>query len=490
MSSEATETQLPTTDDRKARLEELAEKGLWGQISAEMADLPAADIAEMISRFPEEEIPGLFKAVPEDLKPDVLSELPTDQAAALAAAIPAAAAADIVNEMAPDDAADVLGELDDKEVSSRIIEGLDDENAADVSRLMTYPEDSAGGIMTTDLVEVAPDATVRDALDAIAKGDEDDEHVYQVFVVDSARKLLGTVSIQELLRHKDEPDLSLSGILNEETHCVRSDADQQEVAELMAKYDLAVVPVVDADGCLLGRITHDDATDIIKEEAEEDILNLAGTSDEELGNVSAWRSCLYRLPWLFITLLGGMVTASIMSSFSAAFSFVIVIASFIPNVMGMGGNTGLQSSVLMIREIASGTGRRHSLGRLFRHELRTGALMGLICGTGIFLGAMAILAMTPAGRAGVQSLSEHAGIAVTCARMAVAGTAGIALFCAMTFAAGFGAVVPIVLDRLKIDTAVASGPFISVMDDISALLIYYGVSLAVFSRILAVGASA
>ena len=470
--------------DRKERLDELVKKGLWGQIASEMGDMPAADVAELLSHYVIDELVPLFKALPEDQKPDVLAELPSDLGAALAEALPADAAADIVNEMAPDDAADVLGEVGDKEVSSKIIEGMDEANAADVTRLMTYPEDSAGGIMTTDLVEVAASGSVRDALDAVAASDEDDEHVYQVFVVDADGKLLGTVSIQELLRHKEQPATPLARIIDEETHAVRSDADQQEVAEIMAKYDLPVVPVIDGDGRLLGRITHDDATDIIREEAQEDILTMAGAGDEELGNVSAWRSCFYRLPWLFITLLGGVVTASIMSSFQTHFALVIVLAAFIPNVMGMGGNTGLQSSVLMIREIASGTGRRHSLGRLFLHELRTGALMGLICGAGIFLCALAIMFATPSGRAAISSAAEKTELTAACAPFAVASVAGLALFCAMTFAAGFGAVVPIVLDRLKIDTAVASGPFISVMDDISALLIYYGVSLALLSRII------
>ncbi|MBQ7666736.1 MAG: magnesium transporter [Kiritimatiellae bacterium] len=476
----------PTAEaaDRRERLDELVYKELWGQIASELGDMPPADVAELLSHYGLGDLVHLFKALPEDQKPDVMAELPSDLGAALAEALPVEAAADIVNEMAPDDAADVLGEVGDKEVSSKIIEGMDEENAADVSRLMTYPEDSAGGIMTTDLVEVPASGTVRDALDAVAASDEDDEHVYQVFVVDPSGRLLGTVSIQELLRHKEEPATPLSLILDEDTHAVRSDADQQEVAEIMAKYDLPVVPVVDGDGRLLGRITHDDATDIIREEAEEDLLAMAGASDEEIGNVSAWRSCFYRLPWLLITLLGGVVTASIMSSFQSHFALVIVLAAFIPNVMGMGGNTGLQSSVLMIREIASGSGRRHSLGRLFLHELRTGALMGLICGAGIFLCALAIMFATPSGRAAIATAADKTALTAACAPFAVASVAGLALFCAMTFAAGFGAVVPIVLDRLKIDTAVASGPFISVMDDISALLIYYGVSLALLARIL------
>ena len=470
------------TPELRERVDELVEKGLWGQLGAELQKLPPADVAALLAHHDAETLASVFAALPPDLRPDVLAELPSDVAAGLAAELPAETAADIVNDMAPDDAADVLGELDDKEVSSKIIEGMDDENADDVSRLMTYPEDSAGGIMTTDLVSLRPNQTVNEALDAIAHSN-DDEHVYQVYVVDPEDKLLGFITIWDLLRQKDRT-VRLGDIMQTDPLTVRSDADQAEAAELMAKYDLSVVPVVDARGYLLGRITHDDATDIIKEEAEEDILNLAGTSDEELGNVSAWRSCWYRLPWLFITLLGGVVTASIMSSFGKVFGLVIVLAAFIPNVMGMGGNTGLQSSVLMIREIASGTGRRHSLGRLFLHELRTGALMGVICGACIFLSALAILYVTPSGREGAAAVAANAGIGAWWAHFAVASTAGLALFCAMTFAAGFGAVVPIVLDRFRIDTAVASGPFISVMDDISALLIYYGVSLAVFSRLL------
>ena len=478
---------MPETDDiltpeLRERIDELVEQKLWGQLASELQDLPPADVAAAIAHHDAETLAEIFAALPADLRPDVLAELPADLAADLAAELPAADAADIVNEMAPDDAADVLGELDDKEVSSKIIEGMDDENADDVSRLMTYPEDSAGGIMTTDLVALHPGQTVNEALDAIARS-EDDEHIYQVYVVDSDEKLLGSITIWDLLRQKDRT-VRLGDIMQSDIRSVTSDENQEQVAELMAKYDLSVIPVVDDRGYLLGRITHDDATDIIKEEAEEDILNLAGTSDEELGNVSAWRSCWYRLPWLFITLLGGVVTASIMSSFGKVFGLVIVLAAFIPNVMGMGGNTGLQSSVLMIREIASGTGRRHSLGRLSLHELRTGARMGVICGLCIFLSALAILYVTPSGREGAAAVAENAGLGAWWAHFAVAATAGVALFCAMTFAAGFGAVVPIVLDRFRIDTAVASGPFISVMDDISALLIYYGVALLIFARLL------
>ena len=471
--------------ERKARFDELVDQELWGQLSAELADMPAADIAELLSHYPEDKLEALFRCLPEELKPDVLAELPSDLGASLAAALPSEVAADIVNEMAPDDAADVLGELDDKEVSSKIIEGMDDENADDVSRLMTYPEDSAGGIMTTDLVQLRPDQTVNEALDAIAHA-SDDEHVYQVYVVDKDDKLLGAISIWDLLRQRDRT-VRLGDIMQTDVHAVRSDTDQAAAAEIMAKYDLSVVPVLDDAGRLLGRITHDDATDIIKEEAEEDIFQLAGSSDDELGNVSAWRSCWYRLPWLLVTLLGGLVTATLTSAFNATFALVIILAAFIPNVMAMGGNTGLQSSVLMIREIASGSSRRHPLGRLFLHEVRTGALMGVICAVGIFLSALVVMNLTPHGREGLAAASQALSFAHP--SVLLAAIAGFALFCAVSFAAGFGAVIPIVFDRCKIDPAVASGPFISVMNDISAQLIYFGVSWVLLARLLPAAAA-
>lgn len=471
----------PITQELLERVQTLVDQELWGQISVELADLPAADIAQLLAHYEEPNLSTLFKCLPDELKPDVLSYLPSEAATELAEALPAPAAAEIANDMAPDDAADILGELD-KEVSAKIIEGMDEESADDVRRLMTYPEDSAGGIMTTELIELNRDQTVLEALDAIAK-DPDDEHVFQVYITDQAGVLLGSVTIWKLLRQKDRSQ-RLGDIMDTEILSVTSDTDQETVAQTMSKYDLSVIPVVDDRGILLGRITHDDAADIIQEEAEEDILKLAGTDDDELGNVSAWRSCLYRLPWLFITLLGGAVTAAIMSSYNTTFKLVIILASFIPTVMGMGGNAGIQSSVLMIREIASGTGRRHSLGSLFLHELRTGALMGLICGTGIFLCALAMMYLTKAGQEALSIAGNGTSISIAAAPFFIAFIAGLSLFCAMTFAAGFGAIIPIILDRIHVDTAVASGPFITVMDDIFAILIYYAVSAAMLMHFL------
>ena len=458
------------------RMKELAERvatfidqGLLGQAASDIACLQPADIAEFISHYSPDVIESLFQVLPDSVKPDVLAELDPEIAAGITEEMEPGEISDLFEEMEPDDAADVLGELD-KSLSSQVIERMDEEEAEDVRKLMTYPEDSAGGIMTTDLVRMHGSQTVLEALDAIA-AHEEDSHVYQIYIVDDAERLVGTVTIWDLLKQHDR-SIKLAEIMNCEPFTVRSDMDQEEVARTISKYSLSVIPVVDAQGALLGRITHDDVLHVVKEEAEEDIFRLAGSDDDELGNTSILRSCAIRLPWLAITLLGGVVTSTLLNLYSKHFSSLVILAAFIPNVMAMGGNTGLQSSVLLIREIAAGPARRQALGRLLFHEVRTGALMGVVCGLGIFIWAVALMHLSPPAEA------------MPCSPFYLAAVIGFALFTAMGFAAGFGAVVPVLLNRLKIDPAVASGPFISVMNDISALLIYYAISFGLILRLL------
>lgn len=447
--------------DIVSHIETLINQELWGQAASELAKLQPADIAEILSRYEIGIQISLFNDLPDDIKPDVMADLSAEFIEAISVALPSDEVSDIVDEMDPDDAADVLGGLD-KETSSQIIEQMDDEAADEVRKLMTYPEDSAGGIMTTDLITMKQNQTVLEALDTIASN-EDGEQIYQIYIIDDAEKLVGIVSIWKLLHQRDR-NILLSDIMDIETFAIRTDVDQEEVARTMSKYDLSVIPVVDASGTLLGRITHDDVIEVIQEEAEEDIFKMAGSDDKELGNVSSIKSCAIRLPWLTITLIGGFITTALINLFSKHFSALIVLVAFIPNVMAMGGNTGLQSSVLLVREIASGSARRHSLGQLFFHELRTGALMGLLCGIGIFIWTIVMLEFS----------SPPGGLA--CSPWYLALVVGLALFAAMGFAAGFGAMIPILLERCNIDPAVASGPFITVINDIAALLIYYAIT--------------
>ena len=467
-------------EELHSRIADLIGKELWGQAASEIARLPSADAAEVVSRCDKHTAAAIFNFLPDSAKPDIASYLEPEAAADIMRDMPSDEAADILEEMDPDDSADVLAEFD-KSRSSQVIEQMDDDEAEDVRRLMTYPDDTAGGIMTTDLVALSQDATVLDALDAIASEDPDAQ-LHQVYVTDADKRLVGIVTIVTLI-HQKKRDIRLRDIMEQDFVFVPSNMDQEEVARTLSKYSLSVLPVVDADGVLLGRVTHDDAIEVIQEEAEEDFFRLAGSKDEELGNISAVKSCRMRLPWLGITFLGGIFSSLVLNDFTHRFNSVVVLTAFIPNAMAMGGNTGLQSSVLLIRELASGSNRRHSPMKMFIHEIRTGALMGLICGAGIFAWALLLQHITASASGSafaLQEVVEHGASATS--PIYIAMVVAVALFSAMSFAAGFGAVVPLAFKSLKIDPAVASGPMISVINDISALLIYYAITYVLLSR--------
>ncbi len=250
-----------------------------------------------------------------------------------------------------------------------------------------------------------------------------------------------------------------------ETHFIAAEVsmDQEEVANLMGKYDLDVIPVVDETGVLVGRITSDDVMDVIEAEASEDIFRLAGSNDTELESTGLIRSCAARLPWLIITLLGGCITSVILNVFHERIHDIFLLAAFVPIVLAMGGNAGIQSSTLVVRSLALGHIQRGSMREMLGREILTGGLMGLICGALLGLWALLMVKLGPTG-SGPAALS-------------VALVVGIALFAAMTFAALFGAFVPTLLARLRVDPAVASGPFVTITNDIAALLIYYGITV-------------
>ncbi|MBN2684627.1 MAG: magnesium transporter [Pontiellaceae bacterium] len=447
----------------KERINFCIKGALWEQIPKFFAELHPADIAEIINHANPQDQARLFDLLNDEIKPDVLAELDDQAEADILDEMTAEEISDIVEEMAPDDAADVLGELE-KERSAEILDLMEDEDSEEVRELLQYDEDTAGGIMTTDFVAARANMTAGEAIEYIGSLDLD-EPLYNLYVIDSEEKLTGWVQIWELLK-KANRNLPLSKIADDEPIYVHTDADQEEVARIAAKYDLSSMPVLDWQNKLVGRITVDDIMDVIEEEASEDIFKLAGSSDVELDDTSPFSACRARLPWLLITLVTGFVTSVILTSFDQHLKLAGIgaLIAFVPIIMGMGGNTGIQSSTLIIRGIALGASHSKRIARIIAHEVVTGATMGLICGTTIGLWAHFLISGTGA----------HPGIAPAYLALTVA----LALFSAMAFAAVFGALVPVLLDRIKVDPAVASGPFVTSSNDIFALLIYYGVTIA------------
>ena len=436
---------------------------LWDKLPELITQLHPADIADVIQHSSDDAQSRIFDLLNDETKADVLAELDDNTGAEMLEDMTAEEISDIVVEMAPDDAADLLGDLE-KERSEEVLDLMNTEDSEDVRELLSYDADSAGGIMTTDFIALPGTETATEAIQHIGTL-EMDEPFYLVYVTDSQNRLLGYVPLWQLLKTENK-NKTLDQLADTELFTATTDTDQEEVARIMSKYDLTSLPVVDADGRLVGRVTIDDMVDVIEEEASEDIFKLAGSDDAELEHSSPIASCRARLPWLFITLFSGFITSMILKGFMHSISAmeIIALSFFVPIVMGMGGNTGIQSSTLVIRGLALGTFSQKKLRRMLLREMSVGMIMGVICGTIIGIWARFVIS---------SSTAFHPVFLAFCV--------GAALFSAMTFAAVFGAAVPLVLDRWKVDPAVASGPFVSASNDITALLIYYGVTFTLIS---------
>lgn len=443
------------------KIEELIRHEEWSQLKHLFITLHPADIADIIDSAPANFRENLFSILNDDIKPDVLAELQDVSGSDVAETLTDTELSDIVSDMAPDDAADVLGDLPE-ERSEHVLDLMEDEESEDVRKLLEYEDDTAGGIMTTDVVAMHENQTVAEAIETIAYLDTEENFQY-ANIIDDNGKMIGYVNIWELLREKDRKK-PLASMTHRNFCYATDDMDQEDVAQLAQQYNLNVIPVLDNNGVLVGRITTDDIIDVIEEEASEDILRLAGSDDEELENISIIKSSSIRLPWLFITLIGGFITSIILRIFHAHLADMLILAAFVPVVLAMGGNTGIQASTLAVRSIALGVSHKRNIGKLLLREITTGAIMGIICGLIIGIWVMTVI------------LTEG-GHNLTTTPAFLAFTVGTALFLAMTFAAVFGASIPILLNKLNIDPAVASGPFISIINDISALLIYFGVTI-------------
>jgi magnesium transporter len=432
---------------------------LWTELPELLSKLHPADIADIIEHSPDEDQPLIFDLLSDELKADVLSEMAEATEADILEDLTAKEISDIVEEMAPDDAADLLGDLEDKK-SAEVLNLMEKADSEEVRELLSYGEDTAGGIMNTDFVALHGTQTAQQALDYIGRLDTD-EPVYSAYVTDDEEHLIGNVGLWKLLKHETRSK-TLTELTDAVPFAAYTDTDQEEAAKMMSKYDLNSLPVLDRQNRLVGRITIDDMVDVLQEEASEDIFKLAGSTEEELEYSSPLQACRARLPWLLITLSTGFVTSAILKAFMHCISNleVLALSFFVPIVMGMGGNTGIQSSTLIIRGLAVGTFHEKKLHRLLFREMATAMLMGLICGTVIGIWARFVIG--------------HSVTAYPPSYLAF--TVGLALFSAMMFAAIFGAFVPLALNHCKIDPAVASGPFVSASNDIVALLIYYGIT--------------
>ncbi len=439
---------------------EAARQGDWDALRRHFDGQHPADIADAILAVDEAHRKDTFLLVDADTRPDVLAELnEREEADDIVRALSDQELSDIVEDMSPDDAADVIAELDE-ERSHAVLTRMEDEDSEEVRALLAFEPESAGGIMTNEVLALPRRLSVAQALQAIAKLDME-EPFYTLFVVDREQTLVGSIGLWELIRLP--PDTSLAEAMHPDPVRVQAGVDQEHVAQIMKKYDLNSLPVVTPGGRLIGRITIDDVLDVISDEATEDMLRMAGTDDSELTGDTAWASCRARLPWLLITLFNGFLTSMLMDRFMSRLHAVIVLSLFIPMVMAMGGNTGIQTSIVFVRNLALGNLTFRNARRMLFRELRSGLLMGFICGALITLWVPVVMRLT--------------GATAPFPAYYVGAVAGASLFIAMTLAAVLGGVFPLLFTKLRIDPATSCGPLITAAIDFVSLAVYFGVSL-------------
>ncbi len=434
--------------------ERLEERGASAVVT-ELKELHAADVAEILDELKIEDILDILQEFSEEERADILVELDEEsRARVLRETTGKDIAETLVENLDSDDAADLIGELSDKKKREVFTHIEDREQAKEIANLLTHAEDTAGGIMASELIKVNENWTVLTCVKEMRKQAEEVDQVHAVYVVNDDDVLLGSLSLKKLLT--TATDTPIRDIYNKKIHAVTTTMPDEEVANLMRKYDLFVIPVTDEAGRLMGRITLDDVVDIIKEEADKDYQLASGITEDVEPADSLYVMTRARLPWLVIGLFGGLIAATLISSNEHHLLIIPKLAFFMPLIAAMGGNVGVQSSAIVVQALANKSFTGTILSKLFK-ELGIGLINGIICsiilfGASHFLGYETKLALT----------------------------VSISLFWVIIFASLFGTFIPLALNKFKIDPAVATGPFITTLNDILGLSIYFYVGKLIF----------
>ena len=432
----------------------LIEANNSAELSLIIADLHIADIAEIIDDLSIDNAHFLFDLIEEEKSAPVLVELEDDKLEEILSDLTAKEIAEeVIDNLESDDAADVIGKLsqDKKEEVLALIEDI--ERASDINDLLTYPEDTAGGLMAKELIKVNENWTTIQCLKEMRKQAEDLKEVYTIYVVDDNDKLLGILSLRKLLLI--ERATAIKDIIFTEIISVKATEDDEHVANIMNKYDLIALPVVDDLNRLIGRITIDDVMDVAKDEAEKDYQMASGISEDVESSDTAWELTRARLPWLLIGMIGGLLGAKVIGIFNLS-GDNFELAFFIPLIAAMGGNVGVQSAAIVVQGLANDSLKMENIFQKLVKELGVGLLNGIICSI-IILGAAFSLGYS----------------------LALSLTVSISLFAVIVFAAVFGTFIPLTLEKYNIDPALATGPFITTVNDVLGLFIYFMIGQAI-----------
>ena len=437
------------------RIEELVEHEDSNEARREISELHAADIAELFRHLNLKEAEWLFNLIetPEQ-KADVLVELDEDDRKKLLEGMEPEQIGHFIDLLDTDDAVDLIQELDEEE-REEVIQHIDDvDQAGDIVDLLQYDADTAGGLMATEMIAVNENLSMPDCLKEMRRQAEELPDIYNVYVIDDDNRLKGVLPLQKMITH---PSVSkIKHVMEADPLSVRTDTPIDEVALDFEKYDLVAVPVVDSIGRLVGQITVDDVMDEVREQSERDFQLASGISSDVDASDSVLAQTRARIPWLLIGIVGGIINSLILGGFEAQIAAITALAIFIPLIGGTGGNVGVQASAIVVQGLANGRlDLRNSVSQIGR-EFLVALMNAVVISSVVFIYIF---------------LTQPAGVKYT-----VALSVAVSLFAVVIFATVFGTLVPLTLERLKINPALATGPFIQITNDVVGLLIYVGTS--------------
>jgi magnesium transporter len=417
-------------------------------IKAQLEELYAVDIALILNRLDVEEANFLYDILDDEMAADALLEMEEEKREALLATFSTKEIAEQLDNMESDDAADVINELPE-EIQEEVLSHIEDiEQASDIADLMSFEEGTAGSLMAKELVSVYAHETVTACIDEIRRQTENVDVMYAVYVVDDNEKLIGMLSLKKLII--SHPLALIEEIYDPDVISVKTSTSSEDVGELIQKYDLVVLPVVDQLGRLVGRITIDDVMDVMREEAEKDIQLMSGITDDVDSNDSLWRLSRARIPWLLVGMGGGIIGSRIIGSYEQQIQLRPEMAFFIPLIGATGGNVGVQSSAIIVQGLASNTLVLDRIAPKLFKELGVGLINGMICSVLIL---------------GYNLLINES--------WALAATVSVALLTVILCASFLGTFVPLTMHRFKVNPALATGPFVTTLNDIIGISIYF-----------------
>ncbi len=442
--------------NRNEAIQKLIADRSFFELKKQLKEMLPFDIHEVIHLLETSDQVILFRLLDKDTAAEVFSLIEHEDQETLLKYFGMDRVKEIIEEMDPDDRTELFDELPD-EMVKRLIKLLSPEERDIANRLLNYPEDSAGRLMTPEFIELRKDLTTEKAMQTIRKIGLNKETIYYSYVVDERRFLIGIVSLKDMLLA--EPDTRIEDIMTTSFVHVNTIDDQEDVAKILSQYDLSALPVTDKAQKLVGIITVDDVVDVIKEEAEEDFHKMAGIEapEEPYFNIKFFTLGRKRALWLVILLVTSYLSSVVLKHYSNILQIVIPLAFFIPMLTGTCGNTGMQSATLVIRGLATGEIRVKDFIKVFLREIFMGGFLGIILGIFSFI------------RAHFIDVNPFIGIAV-----------GIAVFSSVIVANLIGTILPIILKKFKIDPAISAGPFISTIIDVTSLVIYFEIAQTIF----------